>query len=158
VPPSQSTSRDWWPHDGEPYPLIDSLEDGAVEERCWAPVKSVDGDEYAEQRAIGGRHAAILAFLHKHLDEEIRRLRDDGLGLELADGTTWQRPRATPDGYGYWVGITEDPCDDHEGDDCETCKGTGKLHLTHEGCPWESCKPTDEGAVEFYVLEVVDAD
>lgn len=147
-----------WPLDSEPYPLIDGWADGAIEEKCWVPVAIIDGPEYAEARATGGRMAAVHAFLEKTLDYAFRSLAEDHLTLMLREGTVWERPEGQPDGAGGYFVPTEDPCDDHESEGpCWRCRDTGKLHLHYdEGCPWIECQPTDENAVEFYVLEVVD--
>ena len=151
---------DWWPLPDGPFPLIDGWMDGSIEERCWVPVRVVDGPAYAEERAQGGRDAAIHAFLKKTLDYAYEALADDHATLILVEGTTWQRPEGKPHPNGGYTVPTEDPCDDHDTDEepCSRCLGTGKMHLRYdEGCPWATCEPTDEGAVEFYVLEVTDA-
>lgn len=159
------------------YPLIDGWVDGAIEERCWVPVSIIDGPQYAEDRARGGRDAAIDAYLRATIDYAYDAVIADGGKFVLRDGTTWQRPEGKPDGYGGYVVVTDDPCGEcYDGSDaywpplltqpdgyhgppgpCSSCHGSRKLHITYdEGCPWVACKPEDEGAVEFYVLEVAE--
>lgn len=95
--------------------LIDGWLDGSIDERCWIPVRVIDGPEYAEQRATGGRIAAADAFLTATLDYVYRSLAENDMHLELQEETTWERPLGRPSANGLgWVVPTEDDCDDHE--------------------------------------------
>jgi hypothetical protein len=134
----QQAHTAWWPHEGQPYYLVDAPEDCGVEERCWVPVRAIESDEFAEQRATGGLLAAALAFIDSsnHADYA---LVEDGFALTLSGSREWQRPNAVPASEGEWP-VT--------GDDGETYRS--------EFCPWVTCEPDDPQAVEFYVLELVE--
>lgn len=117
----------WWPLLEGPYVLVDEPADGTFEERCWIPARLVDGDHYKLQRAGAGRLAACLAILRE------QHLGDVLETIEAATLTLELRDKTV------W----------HRPEVIDRDGG--------EFMPWSECEPTDENAVQFYVLEVVDA-
>ena len=140
-------SVDWWPHEGEPYFLIDAPDDYMVEEHAHVPVRAIENDEYAEERAAGGLQAAALAFMTRYAGIDIPQVFDDDYGLVLTGKREWHRPTATrcDDATGEWIIETTG---DQVRDDLA---GAGRRS---EYCPWEPCRADALNAVEFYVLEV----
>lgn len=99
------------------YPLMDSPEDAAFEERGWVPVTLAESPVEA------------VAYALMACDWERDRLAADGLRLVCEGAKSWHRPS------------DEQPYREGEG-----------ITL------WEECEPSALGAVEFWNLEVVDAD
>lgn len=133
--PGQSDAA-WWPFGGPAFYLVDQPEDGYVEEWCWVPVRAVDSDAFAEERALTGPLGAALAFIESATPGV--EMHDKGFAFAFTGERTWQRPLGVPDGEGEWV-----------------VAGDGRP-VRREFCPWESCEPDAVNAVEFYVLELVE--
>jgi len=139
------SSPEWWPHDDEPYLLVDTPDEGMIETHAYAPVRLIEGDDYAEIRATGGLEAAARAAV-EHLDRYGTIVPDD-VKLVLTDEREWWRPLATLTGDGEWL------IDSTGDEDLDDENGAG---MRCEFCPWEPCKPDAPGAVEFYVLEAAE--
>lgn len=141
---SSTTGREWWPHDGEPYMLIDTPDEGYVEEVAHVPVRAIEADEFAEVRALGGLQAAALEFIARY--ERGEPIPPDTC-LTLTGERVWQRPLATQTAAGEWlINPTGDEQRDEE-------VGAG---MRSDYCPWEPCAPDAPDAVEFYVLEATE--
>src|SRR5881628_4035263 len=141
------------------YVLRDGWPDSGPVERVWVAVVAAPA---------GGRDAIDVAYAE--LDGWMDCMEDDGLELIATDRQEWHResPCLECEGSGAdaawqyrlrYSGRELMVLPSIEGPPlaCESCMGTGQQN-GDEGYGWQPCGPDDEGAVLFWVLEVVERD
>lgn len=137
-----------------PLVLSDGWPDGPPEEVVHVEV---------EAAPRGGSEAVRVALAE--LDGWVDLMED--AAIVATDRRAWFRPAPclSCDGSGadpswrYRVGATLGGADDLVGPDeaCESCNGSGEQSDDLEGRSYRECDQLDEGATEFWVLEVVEA-
>jgi hypothetical protein len=128
-----------------PYALLDAPEDGGIEEWGWVPADWAETPE-----------AAVAWFLDQ-CPEAIEGL-DDDMVLIATGETSWHRMSPCLDCEGTGADEYSYPGDVpiRPFPACTTCNGTGEQAEDADYIAWKACKPDDDGAVEFWTLQVVE--
>jgi hypothetical protein len=133
------------------YPLVDAYLDGGIDEWGWvAVVHAATAEEAVE-------------YFRNRWPEALEVLNDEPhLELVATGETSWHRqsPCLTCEGSGAgsrprlegWLS----PVVVGPREPCATCDGSGEQRDDGDGIAWEPCRPEDEGAVEFWDLQVRD--
>lgn len=134
-----------------PYPLLDAPEDGAIEERGWVP------------KAVVATPDEAVVWLLRQVGYATEWINEEGLVLAATGTTSWHRQSAclTCEGsrcgglprVGSWPGVVAAGPPEA----CDSCDGTGEQWDDGDYIAWERCEADDDGAVEFWDLEVVES-
>jgi hypothetical protein len=111
--------------------LMDSPGDFGCEERGWVPVE----------------FAATAEEAVKRIAQDVELFDPDNFEYRADGSKSWHRPLAiAQEDNDTWFVPEKTGSEEYEGQKGEWW----------EYCPWDECEPDDEGAVEFWNIEVVE--
>lgn len=135
--------------------LVDAPEDGYIEERGWVPVAFAPTPEDAIRIAYAEEVVGDFNSLRLVVTGRSWHRRDPA--VRALDGTAWYVAEEEPCEQCSGSGKAPEPECAYADGACDRCWGVGRSGYVSDYEPWAKCEPTDEGAVEWWNLELTHA-